>query len=363
MTSPQKIAVTGANGFIGAHCVLALLDAGFGVVAVVRDPTNESKTKFLIEEANKIGKKDSLTFASGDLYKNGSYDDAFEGSYGVLHTAAVVDLGDVADAYAKVVKPAVDGTKNVIGSVKKNSSSIERFVNISSCAAVSAYDKESGHVFKDDDWNTYSTVENGDAYGYAKTQAEKAVWDDKELQSCTTVVSLNPTVVLGQAYTKSHATASSASLVTSVLQGGETMSGVSLSFVNVKDVAKGAVLAFTQDKELVGGKRFLLSCSKSMDGMDLNDIVKKFHPTAKGAIPSVHPFVFKIVCFLGEYLPFLRDQIQYKDIWKYSSRLREFDTTQSKTVLGIGEYISLEDTCKEAAGSILPFLKEEEPSQ
>ena len=30
----KKIAVTGANGFIGAHCVFQLLEAGFDVVAV-----------------------------------------------------------------------------------------------------------------------------------------------------------------------------------------------------------------------------------------------------------------------------------------------------------------------------------------
>ena len=31
---PKTIAVTGANGFIGSHCVVALLKAGFDVVAV-----------------------------------------------------------------------------------------------------------------------------------------------------------------------------------------------------------------------------------------------------------------------------------------------------------------------------------------
>ena len=31
---PKTIAVTGANGFIGSHCVVELLKAGFDVVAV-----------------------------------------------------------------------------------------------------------------------------------------------------------------------------------------------------------------------------------------------------------------------------------------------------------------------------------------
>ncbi len=34
MVDQRKIAVTGANGFIGAHCVISLLQAGFDVVAV-----------------------------------------------------------------------------------------------------------------------------------------------------------------------------------------------------------------------------------------------------------------------------------------------------------------------------------------
>jgi len=377
----RKIAVTGASGFIGSHCVLALLEAGFAVVAVVRTPINASKTKFLEEEASKLGKeeeeyRDALSFAAGDLFQEGSYDDAFEGVWGVLHTAGVVHntpaiakLGDVDDPYGVIVKSAVDGTKNVLSSFQKHSSSsstmihsTNRFVTISSVAAVMSYDQPVDHVFNEDDWNTWSTVEKGDAYGYAKTKAERAVWDAFSSSSSmdatsTIVVSLNPSVVLGPVFTKSHAENSSPSLIRSVLTG-ETMLNVPLSFVDVRDVAKGAVLAFTQDKDVVNGKRFILNATNPMNAMALNDIVRISHPNAKGGRPMIaNPFgLFNAIVWLSKTFPFLQYPFGYKETWAEGSRLMEFDNTQSKTVLGIGEYRSMEDTCRDAADSIQPFI-------
>eukprot|EP01052_Picozoa_sp_SAG31_P034607 SAG31_NODE_4067_length_3622_cov_17.161510_5_plen_135_part_00 len=41
------VAVTGAAGFVGSHCVVRLLKGGYSVKACVRDATNERKTGFL----------------------------------------------------------------------------------------------------------------------------------------------------------------------------------------------------------------------------------------------------------------------------------------------------------------------------
>lgn len=52
---------------------------------------------------------------------------------------------------------------------------ITRFVHTSSIAAIMAFDKGPGHVFTEADWNDWSTTARGDAYGYAKTEAERMV--------------------------------------------------------------------------------------------------------------------------------------------------------------------------------------------
>ncbi len=92
--------------------------------AVVRDPSDPSKTQFLKDEAAKLEKSEDLTFAAGDLLEPGSYDKAFEGVWGVLHTAAITPSKGKGAGPESIVKPAIDGTKNVISSIKKNKKSI-----------------------------------------------------------------------------------------------------------------------------------------------------------------------------------------------------------------------------------------------
>jgi nucleoside-diphosphate-sugar epimerase len=125
------------------------------------------RTKFLKEEAKMIGKCENIFFASGDLLKQGSYDEAFKGCIGVLHTAAVVEFADFVKVKQDVVKPSVEGTQNVISSVKKNA--VERFVMVASVAAIISLNKPAEYIFTETHWKEWSNVENGDPYGYAKT--------------------------------------------------------------------------------------------------------------------------------------------------------------------------------------------------
>lgn len=149
------IIVTGANGFVGAHCVLELLQHGYTVVAVVRDATNGNKTQFLVEEATRrFGPDVKLSFASGDLLEVGSYDTAFQECWGVVHTATVLPdyehhamPATIEQQYEGIVKPAVDGTNNVVASIKKHSKTIQRFVNMSSLAAILSNNKPTGYKF------------------------------------------------------------------------------------------------------------------------------------------------------------------------------------------------------------------------
>jgi len=361
----KKIAVTGANGFIGAHCVFQLLEAGFDVVAVVRDPTNETKTQFLKDEAAKLGKYDNLSFGAGDLSKSGSYDEAFSGCWGILHTAAVVELGSVKDPYESVVKPAVEGTKIVIDSIKKNSSTIERFVNISSIAAVMSLEKDrDSYIFNDEDWNTWSTVEKGDAYGYAKTEAEKAVYADEDLKKCVpTILSINPTVVIGPCFTKTHANGGSASIVTGVMYGTSSPN-VSFFMVDVRDVAKGATLGFTQDAQAVAGQRFILNATETTSMKELSKIVKKVYPSAKGLTKFVSEaltYALNATVWLGSKFPIL-EKVGYTEYIGAMELLPllKLDNNKSKTVLGIGEYRDFEETCKDATESIAEIFGAEE---
>ena len=333
----------------------------------VRDPTNEKKTQFLKDEAAKIGKADNLSFGAGDLSKSGSYDEAFCGCWGILHSAAVVQLGAVKDPYETVINPAVEGTKIVIDSIKANSSTIQRFVNIASIASVISLDKISldkasdTHVFKDDDWNTWSTAET-DAYGYAKTEAEKVVFADEDLkQSVSTIVSVNPSVVLGPCFTRKHADGGSASIVTGCLVGSVS-ADVKMNFVDVRDVAKGATLAFTQDEETVAGQRFILNATEAISLKELGPIIQKVYPSAKGynkiGLVAI-TFAIQAVVWLGTRFPVL-EKVGYNQYFNFFNATVKVNNTKSKTVLGIGEYRTFEETCKDSAESIAELIGVEE---
>src|SRR5690242_11294829 len=131
---PAIVVVTGSNGFIGSHVVKTLLQRGFSVRAVVRDPNDATKTQFLRDVAKQINADKRLSFYSGDLLQPNSYDTAFNGADAVVHTAAVVDLRSGADAMETIVAPSVKGAHNVLESVRK-ALTVKRIVHTSSIAA------------------------------------------------------------------------------------------------------------------------------------------------------------------------------------------------------------------------------------
>ena len=91
--------------------------------------------------------------------------------------------------------------ENVLSSLP---ATCKTFVLTSSIAAVISLDKAS-LTFDEDDWNDYSTLKNGDAYGFGKTRAER-----RASERCENInfVALHPGIVLGPVMTKPHTKAS-----------------------------------------------------------------------------------------------------------------------------------------------------------
>jgi hypothetical protein len=92
----------------------------------------------------------------------------------------------------------------------------------------------------------------------------------------------------------------------------------------------------------------------------LDDYVKKSHPEAKGSNPALSPMVANVYMWLGKNLPFLRNAMGYTE-FKAAHFEREdilrYDNSQSKAVLGLGSYRSVDNTCRDAANSIKPFIE------
>ena len=150
----------------------------------------------------------------------------------------------------------------------------------SSCIAVQMYDRPLDYVFTEDDWNTWSTVENGDAYGYAKTHSEKLVWACvNNPDGCAfDAVSINPGVVLGEVLCKAH-TKSSAVLLRQAIYNNPVLN-YPASYVDVKDVARMHVRSL--QIPAAGGHRFIATCDhETMNTTELSEIAQRLLPQYK----------------------------------------------------------------------------------
>ena len=106
----STIAVTGANGFLGRHCVGKALDMGVDVKGVVRRKRAADVVEALEAEAIIVKTFDV------DAYRR-----AFDGCDGVIHLIGIVN-----EAYGTFQEVNVQGTRAVLESANK--SQVSRFV-------------------------------------------------------------------------------------------------------------------------------------------------------------------------------------------------------------------------------------------
>jgi len=337
LTKGATVAVTGANGFIGSWVCSDLLSKGFKVRAVVRDASDAAKYGFLTALPGAQGK---LTLASGTL-EPGGYDEAFAGVDGVVHTVAVVEVLDSTDAENKILKPALEGTKVALDAAAK--ARVKRFVVMSSVAAIldRGPAKPDGHVFTEEDWNDSATLK-ADAYGFAKTQQERAVWEYVAASAPSfDAIAINPTVVLGPCLTKQH-TKSSAVLVREVLYRN-SMNDYQTTFVDVRTVA--AAIGASLLRPAASGKRFILTGDEpSMSTVQLGPIAQAELPEYKiGSPAKFGPWAVWLLARIGYVTPFQEAVM---------TRPMVLSNTRSKEVLGVEPY-ALRETVKDTALSMI----------
>ena len=153
----KPVLVTGATGYVAGWLVKMLLDEGLTVHAAVRDPDNTTKVQHLLDLATKA--PGEIRFFKSDLLVEGSYAEAMHGCELVYHTASPF-TSKIDDPQKDLIKPAVDGTRNVLQQANRTES-VKRIVLTSSCAAIYGdnIDLKStpDGVFTESVWNTSST--------------------------------------------------------------------------------------------------------------------------------------------------------------------------------------------------------------
>jgi nucleoside-diphosphate-sugar epimerase len=236
------VLVTGSSGYVASWIVRYLLEDGYAVRATVRNPGKPKGLEHLHAlAADHPGK---LTLHQADLLDDGSFTEAMQGCELVIHTASPFIIGKVRDAERQLVKPALEGTRNVLTSVNATDS-VKRVVLTSSVVAVHGdnIDMLGKDCFTEEDWNTTSTADH-QPYPYSKTVAEREAWAMQAAQSRWDLVTIHPGLVLGPSLTTASA---SGSMTTMQHFTDLTMAAgapaLEMGVVDVRDVARAHIQA------------------------------------------------------------------------------------------------------------------------
>lgn len=245
------VLVTGGSGFLGAHCILALLNAGYRVRTTVRSLERAPEVHAMLARGGVDAAADEgVEFAVADLTHDAGWAAAATGCAYVLHTASPFPGRDPRDE-SELIRPAVDGTLRVLTAARD--AGVARVVLTSSFAAVGYGTEKIDRPYTEEDWtNPEADVS---AYVKSKTLAERAAWDflGREGGGLQLAV-VNPVGILGPVLGPDLST--SIELVRRLLSGGVPgLPNVSFGMVDVRDVAELHVRAMTSPA--ANGERFL----------------------------------------------------------------------------------------------------------
>ena len=236
------VLVTGGTGYVASWIVRYLLEDGRTVRATVRDPDKPTGLEHL--HALAAAHEGRLTLHRADLLDEGSFTDAMQGCELVLHTASPFLLGKVRNPEQQFVRPALEGTRNVLASVNR-CDSVKRVVLTSSVAAVYGdnADMQGRDRFPEADWNTTSTIDH-QPYAYSKTVAEREAWRIQATQNRWDLVTIHPGLVLGPSLTDVSVSGSMTTMK-HFTDGTMTLGApdLTLGVVDVRDVARTHIAA------------------------------------------------------------------------------------------------------------------------
>ena len=332
----KPVLVTGGSGYIASWIVKKLLDDGINVHTTVRNPSDPVKVEHLKAMANTS--KGKLKLFKADLLEQGSFDEAMHDCELVMHTASPFFIQGVKNPEEELVKPAKEGTRNVLESAKKNLT-VKRVVLTSSVAAIYGDNADIAStpngIFTEKDWNLTSRAGH-QPYPFSKTIAEKEAWTISKEQDKWDLLTINPGWVLGPSVSKRSDSTSISTIIQ--LADGTFKSGIPElwnSIVDVRDVAVAHIKAgYTPD----ASGRHIVSCGEA-SLMDIVKIMRK-HFGNSYPFPKIQAPKF-LLWMIAPFKGFSREYVSKNIGIKF-----KFDNSYSKKDLGM-TYIPIDQTVKE----------------
>lgn len=277
--SGELVLVTGGSGFIGAHCILQLLEAGYRVRTTVRSLQREAGVRSMLNTGGS-DPGNRLSFAVADLTADAGWSDAVHGCDYVLHVASPLPPS-IPKHEDELIVPAREGTLRVLRASRD--AGVKRVVLTSSFGAIGY-----GHPPQDApfDETTWTDVKGPGVIAYikSKTLAERTAWDFMAREGGAMELSaINPVGVFGPVLGPDY---SASILMVQRLMDGALPGCPQLYFgiVDVRDVADLHLRAITNPA--AKGERFLATAGDFITMLDIAKILRNRMGASARRVPA-----------------------------------------------------------------------------
>lgn len=274
----NTVLVTGGTGFLGAYCILRLLQAGYRVRTTVRDLRRSAEVREMLRNG---GASDdaAVEIVQADLTRNEGWSAAVTGCTYVLHVASPFPARAPRDENELII-PARDGTLRVLRAAR--AAGIRRVVLTSSFAAIGYGHARVDHVFTELDWTDPDRPGVG-AYQRSKTLAERAAWDYVQGEGDGLELAVvNPVGIVGPLLGNPT---TSILLIQSLLNNElPALARLSYGLVDVRDVADLHLRAMIDPA--ARGERFLATAGDSLWASEIARILRDGLGDAGKRVPT-----------------------------------------------------------------------------
>ncbi len=275
----ELVLVTGGSGFIGSHCILRLLEAGYRVRTTVRSPSREAGLRATLKAAGTVA-GDALAVFTAELLSDAGWKEAMAGCDYVLHVASPFPAAMPRDEN-EIIRPAKEGALRVLKAARD--AGVKRVVLTSSFAAIGYSPKQGGAPYTEEDW-TDPQGPGITAYVKSKTIAERAAWDFMAREGGSLELAVvNPVGVFGPVLGSDY---SSSILIVKRLMDGSLPGIPRLSFgiVDVRDVVDLHLRAMTDPA--AKGERFLAVADGGMTMREIAALLRSRLGPAASKVPT-----------------------------------------------------------------------------
>jgi nucleoside-diphosphate-sugar epimerase len=274
-----KVLVTGGSGFVGSHCILQLLGAGWEVRTTVRSLNREPEVRAMLK-AGGAEPGDRLSFFAADLESDSGWREAAAGCEYVLHVASPFP-STLPKHEDELIVPAREGALRVLRASRD--AQVKRVVLTSSFAAIGYGRSEQDKPYDETDW-TDPTGENVLPYVKSKTLAERAAWDFIGRKGGGLELSVvNPVAIFGPVLGRDYAT--SILMIQSMMDGAlPGCPKLWFGIVDVRDVADLHLRAMTDPA--AKGERFLAVAGEFLSMVEIARMLKARMGDAAKRVPT-----------------------------------------------------------------------------